>query len=62
MVSPISACDSVISPPPPNPCSTRAAVSQLMVGATAQNTEPVMKTTSATSIMCRRPNESPRRP
>ena len=42
-------------PPPPMPCSARAAISAGMLGASAQATEPTMKMTMATSIIRRRP-------
>ena len=51
MVSPISACDSVIRPPPPNPCSTRNAVSHSILGESAHSTEPTMKIASAMIII-----------
>ena len=33
-------CDSAISPPPPRPCSARANTSAVMLGASAQASEP----------------------
>ena len=60
--SPISACDSVISPPPPRPCSTRAATSCTNDCAQPQAAEPSVKMPSATSSMSRRPRRSPSRP
>ena len=42
-------------PPPPMPCSARAAISAGMFGASAQATEPTRKITTATSSMMRRP-------
>ena len=41
-LSPISAWDSVISPPPPRPCTQRKIVSTVMLGAQAQPIEPAM--------------------
>ena len=41
-LSPISACDSVISPPPPRPCRQRNNVSTVMLDALAQPIEPAM--------------------
>ena len=62
IASPMSACDSVISPPPPKPWTTRKAVSIKMLGASAQSTDPAKKIPSATNIISRRPKMSPRRP
>ena len=38
--SPMSACESIISPPPPSPCSTRAATSCGIVCAALHASEP----------------------
>jgi hypothetical protein len=48
-------CASAISPPPPSPCSARAKISAVMLGASAQAAEPATKMPMAISIMARRP-------
>ena len=48
-------CASAISPPPPEPCTARPAISTLIDGASAQISEPATKMPMAISIMARRP-------
>jgi hypothetical protein len=48
-------CASEISPPPPSPCTSRAAIKRNMVGASAQASEPTMKVTIPMRSVIRRP-------
>ena len=48
-------CASAISPPPPIPCKPRASTSAVMLGASAQASEPSTNSAMAISIMPRRP-------
>ena len=52
----------VISPPPPAPCTTRAAISHSSVGASAQASDAATNTPNATSSSRLRPSASPRQP
>jgi hypothetical protein len=54
-MSAMMVCDSAISPPPPRPCSARAKTSAVMLGASAQASEPTTKRPMAASITPRRP-------
>ena len=60
--SPKRAWDSTMRPPPPKPCSTRAAVSDRMPCAKAHSTEAATNRTSAASRSRRRPRASPNLP
>ena len=60
--SAMDACARIIRPPPPRPCTTRAAMSQLMEPAAAPITDPAMNSTIAESSTGLRPKRSEIRP
>jgi len=62
MARPISACDSVIRPPPPNPCKHASRGEEIRYWENRAKHDPSMKIASAKIIMPRRPNVSPSRP
>jgi hypothetical protein len=48
--------------PPPMPCTTRAQIRKMSVGAAPQPIEPTTKSTTPPSAILRRPTMSARRP
>ncbi len=48
-------CASAMSPPPPMPCRPRARMRAIILGASAQAMEPMMKITMPISMVMRRP-------
>ena len=56
------ACDRIISPPPPRPCTPRQTTSQVKSGARAAPALATVKSPIATRNRVRRPNRSPNLP
>jgi len=54
-MSPMMVCAIGRMPPPPMPCSARAAINVAMFGASAHAAEPARKISTDTSMVQRRP-------
>ena len=61
-MSAIMACDKIMSPPPPRPCTTRAIISQVILVANPPITDPMRNTVSAPRKSVFRPIMSPNLP